>query len=270
MPIELDHRALACLRLADPDAKCAGAAALREDWLAGRVLFAIHAAPPEAIDIPGRPDKPQLVPPPEIGRRSIHTREGHAALIHALTHIEFNAINLALDTVYRFRDLPRDFSSDWLQVAAEGAHHFTLLRDHLHSLGYDYGSFPAHDGLWQMCRRTAHDPLVRMALVPRLIEARELDANPAIVRKLHVIGDTRGVEILAIVLRDEIGHVRIGNRWYEYLCVQRGLDPVEQFQKLLKEFDAPRPRPPLHSEARLAAGFTAAELAYLETGLTPS
>jgi uncharacterized ferritin-like protein (DUF455 family) len=205
-----------------------------------------------------------LVPPPEVGRRSIRTREGHAALVHALAHIEFNAINLALDAAYRFRGLPRDYYRDWLQVAAEEAHHFGLLRDHLQTLGYHYGDFPAHDGLWQMCRRTAHDPLVRMALVPRLLEARGLDANPAIARKLVNIGDRRGVEILDIILRDEIGHVRIGNRWYEYLCGQRGTDPVETFQTLLTEYDAPRPRPPLHGEARRAAGFTAAEIAYLE------
>jgi len=253
MTADLAQRSLDSLLTADPETKCRTTAALRADWLAGDVPLPPATATVESIGIPGRPDRPALVAPQDIGRRSIHTREGHAALIHALAHIEFNAINLALDAAYRFRNLPRDYYSDWLQVAAEEAYHFSLLRDHLRTLGYDYGSFPAHDGLWQMCIKTAHDPLVRMALVPRLLEARGLDANPAIVKKLNNIGDRLGVEILGIILRDEIGHVRIGNRWYEYFCTQRGLDPASTFQQLLMEYDAPRPRPPLHTEARKMA-----------------
>jgi len=266
MTHDLAQRSLDCLQIADPDAKCAGTAALRADWLADRVPLPSDTATVEPVEIPGRPDRPILVAPQDIGRRSIHTREGHGALIHALAHIEFNAINLALDAVYRFRNLPRDYYSDWLQVAAEEAYHFLLLREHLRYLGHDYGDFPAHDGLWQMCRKTAHDPLVRMALVPRLLEARGLDANPAIVKKLNNIGDTHGAEILEIILRDEIGHVRIGNRWYEHFCTQRGLEPALTFQQLLMEYDAPRPRPPLHNEARKLAGFGEDELRYFETG----
>jgi uncharacterized ferritin-like protein (DUF455 family) len=266
MNSDLAQRSLDSLLMTDPDTKRAAALALRADWLAGQVPLPPATAMVEAIDTPGRPERPMLVPPQEIGRRSIHTRDGHAAMMHALAHIEFNAINLALDAAYRFRGLPRDYYSDWLQVAAEEAYHFALLRDHLRTLGYDYGSFPAHDGLWQMCIKTAHDPLVRMALVPRLLEARGLDANPAIVKKLNNIGDQHGVEILDIILRDEIGHVRIGNRWYDYFCAQRGLDPASTFQQLLMDYDAPRPRPPLHREARESAGFSAQEIEYLETG----
>lgn len=262
----LATRTLACLRVGDPDAKLAGVAALWRHWQAGAVALPPEDEPVEAVPTPGRPERPLLVSPRDIGRRSVRTREGHAALIHALAHIEFNAINLALDAAYRFRGLPRDYYQDWLQVAAEEADHFRLLRDHLRALGSDYGDFPAHDGLWQMCLKTAHDPLVRMALVPRLLEARGLDANPAIVQKLGGIRDTRGVEILAIILRDEIGHVRVGNRWYEYLCSRRGVDPATQFQELLTEYDAPRPRPPFHTEARQAAGFSAEEIEYLNTG----
>jgi len=214
----------------------------------------------EAVDEPGRPARPILVPPQDVPRHSVHTRIGHAAMIHAITHIEFNAINLALDAAYRFPALPAEFCGDWLRVAAEESRHFLMLREHLRSLGYDYGDFTAHDGLWQMCRRTAHDPLVRVALVPRLLEARGLDANPAIVRKLASIGDSRGIEILGVILRDEIGHVRIGNYWFEYLCFQRELDPAETFRRLLVEYDAPRPRPPFHTEARLSAGFSESEL----------
>jgi uncharacterized ferritin-like protein (DUF455 family) len=262
----LATRVLACLRLNEPQAKCASVAQLWSDWQAGTVELPDGDEPVETIDVPGQPDQPRLVPPQDVGRRSIHTRAGHAALIHALAHIEFNAINLALDAVYRFRGLPRAYYGDWLQVAAEEACHFSLLRDHLLALGHNYGSFPAHDGLWQMCCKTTHDPLVRMALVPRLLEARGLDANPAIAKKLGNIGDARGVEILEIILRDEIGHVRIGNRWYEHLCAQRGVEPVSMFQTLLREYDAPRPKPPLHTAARIKAGFGEAELKYLETG----
>jgi uncharacterized ferritin-like protein (DUF455 family) len=266
MNSDLAQRSLDCLQITDPDTKRAATSALHADWQAGHVPLPPETSAVEPVEIPGRPERPLLVAPQDIGRRSIHTRDGHAALIHALAHIEFNAINLALDAVYRFRGLPRDYYGDWLQVAAEEADHFTLLREHLRALDVDYGSFPAHDGLWQMCIKTARDPLVRMALVPRLLEARGLDANPAIVKKLNNIGDTRGVEILEIILRDEIGHVRIGNRWYEYLCAQRGLDPALTFQQLLMEYDAPRPRPPLHREARKSAGFSAQEIEYLETG----
>jgi len=258
-------RILSCLRLTDPEQKTACTTALFRDWQTGTFMPPDAMEHVETVDTPGRPELPRLVHHTEVGRHSINTRMGHAALIHALTHIEFNAINLALDAAYRFRGLPHQFYGDWLRVAAEEAHHFGLLCDHLRALGFDYGDFPAHDGLWQMCRRTAHDALARMALVPRLLEARGLDAGPAIVRKLKNIQDIRGVEILEIILRDEICHVRIGNRWYEHLCAERELDPSAEFQRLIKTFNAPRPKPPLHTQARRLAGFSEAELSYLSS-----
>ena len=261
----LPEHTLHCLLLADPNAKIAALAALHADWQKGTVRLPDSIEPAQAIATPGRPDKPSLVPPQNVPRRSAGTREGHAALIHALAHIEFNAINLALDAAYRFRGLPRDYYSDWLQVAFEEAHHFHLLREHLHTLGYDYGAFSAHDGLWEMAMKTAHDPLHRMALVPRLLEARGLDASPAIITKLRNIGDVRGAEILEIILRDEIGHVRVGNRWYEYFCAQRGVDPAAEFQRLLQEYGASRPRPPFNKIARQDSGFSEQELRYLES-----
>ena len=262
----LATRTLACLLLADPDTKIAALNTLHADWQLGIVPLCDSPEPAPATDIPGRPDKPPLVSPKDLPRRSVAKPEGHAALIHAITHIEFNAINLAIDAAYRFRNLPRDYYSDWLQVAFEEAQHFQLLREHLRHLGSDYGAFNAHNGLWEMAVKTAHDPLHRMALVPRLLEARGLDASPALIAKLRNIDDTRGVEILEIILRDEIGHVRVGNRWYEHFCAQRGLDPVKEFQNLLKEYGASRPRPPFHKQARRAAGFSDVELCYLETG----
>lgn len=262
---ELFPRALTCLLAADIEEKLDATAALRADWLGGQLTHADVGTSVQAVDRPGRPERPQLVPPHNVRRRSVGTRTGHAALIHALAHIEFNAINLALDAVYRFRGLPRDYYADWLGVAAEESGHFRLLRDHLRTLDFDYGAFPAHDGLWEMAVKTAHDPLARMALVPRLLEARGLDATPAIIAKLAKIGDRRGVEILEIILRDEIGHVRIGNRWYGYFCAQRRLDPVATFRELLAFHGAPKPRPPFHSTARQAAGFSEEELRDLES-----
>ncbi len=247
----------------DPDVKSVAARALKADWDAGRLGLG-EAGPAVPIDIPGRPARPALVLPREVPHRSVHSAEGRVALIHALAHIEFNAINLALDAAYRFRDMPREYYGDWLQVAAEEAYHFTLLRDHLRLLGFEYGDFPGHNGLWEMAVKTAHDPLGRMALVPRVLEARGLDVTPAIMRKLAQAGDDRAAEILAIIHRDEIGHVRIGNRWYGYLCAQRGLEPVVTFRKLLEEYGALRLRLPFDGDARRAAGFSEREMALLE------
>lgn len=263
MPVSLFPRVLDALREADPARKVILACALRAQWEAGELVLE-DAAPVAPIGDPGRPERPVLVSPLAVERRSVHTRAGRAALIHALAHIEFNAINLALDAVYRFRGMPREYYGDWLAVAAEEAYHFTLLRDHLASLGYDYGDFAAHNGLWEMAVKTAHDPLTRMALVPRVLEARGLDAAPALARKLQSAGDQRAVEILGIIERDEIGHVRIGNRWYAQLCAERGLDPIATFRTLVREFGAPRLRPPFHAAARRAAGFSDRELELLE------
>jgi len=200
------------------------------------------------------------VPPKDVPTRSPFTLEGRCGLLHAITHIEFNAVNLALDAVWRFAGMPEAFYRDWLRVAAEEALHFTLLRDHLLGLGCDYGAFDAHDGLWLMAQRTAHDVVARMALVPRTLEARGLDATPPLQKKLARAGDHRAVEILAVILRDEIGHVAIGNRWYRWLCAQRGLDPLRLYPELAARYQAPRLRPPFNLEARRAAGFEDDEL----------
>jgi uncharacterized ferritin-like protein (DUF455 family) len=262
--MELFTACLVALGETDPAQKCSLAQALYQSWCDGQVEMN-ESVPVQAIAEPGRPDKPELVPPLKVPRRKMTTTKGRAALIHAIAHIEFNAINLALDAAYRFRNLPRDFYGDWLRVAAEEALHFSLLREHLQSLGYAYGDFPAHNGLWEMAVKTAHDPLVRMALVPRLLEARGLDAMPAIVEKFKSANDERAVEILAIIERDEIGHVAIGSRWYLHLCEQRGLEPLQTFRQLLKEYDAPPLKPPFNIAGRKAGGFSEQELDWLET-----
>lgn len=260
-PPELRHRALALLQARDPGAKTDGARAL---WAARDTLTVDTTARLTAgVELPGRPERPALLPALQVPQRSMASDAGRAALIHAIAHIEFNAINLALDAVWRFPDLPCDFYLDWLKVAGEEALHFTLLREHLRSLGFDYGDFPAHDGLWSMTARTAHDPVARMALVPRTLEARGLDATPPLQRKFARAGDTRAVEILGVILRDEVGHVAIGNRWYRWLCQRDGLDPVALYPVLADRYEAPKPRPPLNLEAREAAGFTPEELDWL-------
>lgn len=253
----------AALMLADPDGKCQAVQALQAAARAGRLVVVTGPDDPEPIGEPGRPARPELVAPEVVPQRRPGSREGHAALLHAIAHIEFNAINLALDCVHRYRSFPSEFHLGWAEVAAEEAYHFGLVRDRLRALGADYGDFPAHDGLWAMACRTAADPLARMALVPRVLEARGLDATPPIMRKLERIGDAESVAVLQIILRDEIGHVALGDRWFRGLCAARGLEPERTYLELIDSFDAPWPRPPLHESARLAAGFSAAELAAL-------
>lgn len=214
----------------------------------------------EPPGVPGRPARPLLVPPKDAPRRALGSVEGRAALIHALAHIEFNAINLALDVTWRFPGMPDAFYREWAHVAREEAYHFTLLREHLSKHGHQYGDFPAHNGLWEMAEKTKGDLLARLALVPRTLEARGLDASPEIRSKLAAVGDYEGAAILDIILRDEIGHVAVGNRWYRHVCAERGLDPIATYAELAVRYRAPKLRGPFNREARLAAGFEAAEI----------
>jgi uncharacterized ferritin-like protein (DUF455 family) len=250
------------LQASQPADKLACVHALQADWLDRRIDPGIDVAR-TPIDQPGQPEKPALVPPQKVPRRRADTLAGRAALIHALAHIEFNAINLALDAAHRFAGMPEAYYADWLRVADEEALHFELLNAHLATLGHAYGDFPAHSGLWDMALKTAHDPLVRMALVPRVLEARGLDATPLIVDKLKTAQDTRMVEILAVIERDEIGHVAIGSRWFGWLCAARGAEPETTFRQLLHDYAAPPPRPPLNLAARRQAGFSEHELEWL-------
>lgn len=215
--------------------------------------------------LPGRPQRPQLVDPREVSIRSTQTQQGKAALMHSIAHIEFNAINLALDIIWRFPGMPDDFYYDWLQVAREEAYHFSLVRGHLAASGYQYGDFAAHNGLWDMAEKTADDILARLALVPRTLEARGLDVSPAIQNKLRAVNDKRGVEILDIILRDEIGHVKTGNRWYLYCCEQQNQDPVAAYATLIDTYRVGKPRGPFNVQARMAAGFTQADIDWLNS-----
>jgi len=247
----------------DIEQKIALSSEVQQAWLAGQ-LACDDSEPPQLIAIPGRPHRPELVSPRALPKRSMHPGPGRAALIHSLCHIEFNAINLAWDAVYRFRLMPHDFYSDWIRVAVEEAYHFSLLRDHLRQMGYDYGDFAAHNGLWEMAVKTDFDPLVRMALVPRVLEARGLDVTPGIMAKLAEAGDNGAVDILRIIHRDEIGHVEIGSRWFQYLCRERELSPMETFAELISQYMKDNLKGPFDRAARTKAGFSEAELDYLD------
>ena len=255
----LRDQALSVLLNCNPDRKAEEARAADASLPA-----CAHVPIDEPDGIPGRPDRPMLVPHTEVRQRSAAGTQSRvaarAALIHAIAHVELNAIDLAADVVWRFADMPDGFYRDWFRVMQEEALHFQLLRDHLAGLGYAYGDFPAHNALWEMAERTRGDVLARVALVPRTLEARGLDASPAVRSKLLSAGDKAGAAIIAIILEDEIGHVRIGNRWYAWLCEQRGLDPIPTYAALTSTYDAPRLRGPFNLEARRAAGFSAAEL----------
>ncbi len=262
-PTELRQAALYWLAEADAACKAAGVRQLAQDWASGQLELNGNALLTALQPIPGNPAKPELVAPRLVKRRSMVTQEGRAILIHALVHIEFNAINLALDAIWRFAGMPRAYYTDWLQVADEEALHFSLLSAHLQVLGHTYGDFPAHSSLWEMADKTRSDVLARMALVPRTMEARGLDVVPSLRDKLAQAGDLDAAAILEIILRDEIGHVAIGNRWYGYLCEQRGMEPINTYAVLAAEHAAPVPRGPFNLPARRAAGFSDPELAAL-------
>ncbi len=250
----------------DPDAKVRLTQSLQTQL--STLLIAPDTMLWEPRGVPGCPDKPELRSHLDVPKRSPFTAEGLAALLHSVTHIEFNAINLALDAIWRFDGMPQAYYLDWLKVASEEALHFSLLRTHLQGMGHDYGDFPAHTGLWDMTEKTSGDILARMALVPRTLEARGLDATPPMQAKLRRVGTPqalRAVDILDIILRDEIGHVAIGNHWYRYLCQKRGMDPLTTYAKLAGQYGAPRMKGPLNLEARRYAGFSEEELMLLTT-----
>jgi len=261
LPIELREQALACLLECDPAAKLGMVFEMAQQHRAGNWTVDSTADMVQPPGIPGRPVKPDLVPPLQVGRRSMATVEGRAMLVHALAHIEFNAVNLALDALWRFPGLPDTYYTDWLRVAKEEATHFDMLSQHLATLGHAYGDFPAHNSLWEMVEKTSGDVVARMALVPRTLEARGLDAIPPLRAKLAQAGDLAAAAILDILLVEEEGHVEIGNRWFFHLCAERGLEPMATYDDLTVRYKAPVLKGPFNIEARRRAGFSEAELA---------
>ncbi|MDT8320378.1 MAG: ferritin-like domain-containing protein [Xanthomonadales bacterium] len=248
-----------CLELTDPEFKCSVVTQLAAAMEQGELDWG-GQLPVLPIAQPGHPARPKLVEPSRVPRRRLGSEQGRAALVHAVAHIEFNAVNLALDAVYRFRGMPREYYLDWLSVAADEARHFGLLRQRLREMNRDYGDFPAHNGLWEMAEKTAGDVLLRMALVPRVLEARGLDVTPGMIGRLRASGDEKTAKALETILREEVRHVAIGTRWFRYCCAQRGLEPESTFLNLIQRYSPGAGRGPFNLDARQAAGFTTSEM----------
>jgi uncharacterized ferritin-like protein (DUF455 family) len=262
--LTLQRAALEVLLESDPEIKAAQSQALFQAIAAEQLIDAdrTSALP---IDIPGRPAKPALVAPRQLQQRKLSSEEGRAALLHAIAHIEFNAINLAWDAVYRFADMPKAFYIDWASVAADEARHFSMLQGRLRQLGWSYGDFPAHNGLWDMACKTRHCVTTRMALVPRVLEARGLDVTPGMIAKLDAQGDRESVAILHTILAEEVRHVHIGSHWFAWLCQNNGLDAPAHFRYLVDTIAPGMLVLPFNDAARLQAGFDLDELAMLKT-----
>ncbi len=255
-PANLTSGAVAILATADPMAKAWSSRRLAEIWGAGALDVGASVPPPR----PARPERPQLRPPKEMPkRRAFGSPAGRIALLHALAHIELNAIDLAWDIVARFsrERLPRSFFDAWVGVAAEEAVHFELLVQRLADFGARYGELPAHDGLWESAAATADDLLARLAVVPLVLEARGLDVTPEMAATLERVGDPESAAVLRRIYRDEIDHVAAGVRWFDELCGARGLIPEETFRELVRHYFKGDLKPPFNREARAAAGFPA-------------
>jgi len=251
-----------CLLLRNPEQKVAATLLAAQRWAQGDYPLA-GSSLIEPVPDPGRPERPHLVTNHELPMRRLGSQEGHAAFMHAIAHIEFNAINLAWDAVYRFRDLPRGFYDDWVRIACEEASHFSLVQAYMQKLGFEYGSFDAHNNLWDMAVLTDDDVLRRMTLVPRVLEARGLDVTPGMMTRLQNQKYHDAVAILEVIYREEIGHVESGTRWFRYLCQQRGIDDLQKFEELIDDWARHRIRPPINEQARREAGFTQEEINYL-------
>ena len=258
--------AVAILTAADPEAKVMLSRAVAREWGGGDLAVGRAMPPPR----PARPPLPPLRPPRDMPkRRHFGSPAGRIALLHALAHIELNAIDLAWDLIARFGDarfgvagagdagMPRTFFDDWVIVAAEEAKHFSLLSGRLAALGASYGDLPAHDGLWEAAAATAHDLLARLAIVPLVLEARGLDVTPDMIARLDRTGDEESAAVLDRIYRDEIGHVAAGMRWFEWLCDKRGSEPLAAFHALVRRYFTGVLKPPFNHRARAAAGFAA-------------
>jgi len=249
--------------MANPDEKVELTFEAASHWQAGQLSWTENLEP-ELLNEPGRPEHPIIVAPRELPKRKIGSEKGRAAQIHALAHIELTAVNLAWDAVYRYRNMPKDFYDDMVKTAQEEAGHFVLLRDRLREMGYDYGSFPAHNGLWEMAVTTADDLMDRMAIVHRVFEARALDVVPKTLKKYQAQNDTAMVKALTIICNDEVGHVSMCSHWFRYRCEQEQMDPDTTFFNLIEKY-VKHPLPgPFNHEVRLQSGFNQNELDYLE------
>lgn len=261
----IHQAAYAVLMLQDPKQKCEAMHQLFGDWQHACFQHEKPHVTIKCIANPGRPEQPVLVAPKDLAKRSLHTALGRVIFMHAIAHIEFNAINLALDAVYRFTQQPRQYYQDWLKVADDEARHFAMVCDYLRDNGCEYGDYPAHNGLWEMTVKTDHNILHRMALIPRVLEARGLDVSPSMIKTLTTSGDAAAAQVLSVIYQDEITHVEIGSRWFNYHCERLGVNPEETFIKIVKQYMSGKVRGPFNEAARLIAGFKQAELNRLKT-----
>ncbi|MDD5114247.1 MAG: ferritin-like domain-containing protein [Methylobacter sp.] len=255
--------AAACLHRTNIDEKLA---LTHQAWqlLHNGELKLSPSCPPLPIEQVSFPDSPELLAPRNMPNRKLTNPQGVAAFFHAIAHVEFMAIYLAWDMLYRFRGMPEQFYMDWLQVADEEAQHFELIRTHLQALNIQYGDLPAHGGLWDHAKDTSDDLLARLAMVPRCMEARGLDVTPAIIEKFANLGDQASVTLLTRILTDEIGHVALGSKWFSVVCQQRGMEPDGTYQALITQYYiAGKPKGPFNRELRKRAGFSDVELDWL-------
>lgn len=259
----LYEEARRCLLISDPDEKAECSREIVSAWKAGELDWSEGEAP-QRLDTPGRPEKPPLVHPNKVPKRGFRSETQRAALIHALTHIELTAVNLAWDSIYRYRGMPKEYYLDWIRTGGEEARHFVGLRSRLRAMGFDYGDFKAHDELWQNAVDTADDLMHRMGVVHRVLEARALDVVPVSIGRFRKIGDPETASILTTIANDEVGHVSAGSHWFRYRCEQEGLEPDSTFFRLVKQYMKAYPKGPFNREARLKAGFSENELALLE------
>ena len=263
-PASVFAAARTCLAASTVEAKLACTSAAAAAFFRGELAVDHAETVVEPIAAPGRPPRPRLVHPRDLPQRGLGTSDGRAAFVHAIAHIEFNAIDLAWDAVYRFRGMPDAYYADWVRIADDEARHFAMLQARLQATGHGYGDFDAHNGLWEMAEKTAHDCLARMALVPRVLEARGLDVTPAMIVKLRALGDHATADVLGIILGEEIAHVAAGSHWFRWCCVRAGVDAERRFRELLVDYAHGVLRGPFNLDARSAAGFGPDELAALQ------
>jgi len=260
--VDVQDAARAVLDTAEPAAKCAEAFEMAGLWAAQALRLPPSGAPSKAPDRPARPPKPELVPPGRVARRRLSSDAGRIALLHAVAHIEFNAINLAFDLIARFAGDPAiadearsAFIGDWIQVGADEARHFLLLEERLADMGATYGDRPAHDGLWQAARDTADDLAARLAVAPLVLEARGLDVTPGMIERLTNAGDEKSAAALTTIYHEEIAHVAAGARWFTHVCDARGENPESAFQTLVRDRFRGVIKPPFNRSARDEAGL---------------
>ncbi|KZL06332.1 ferritin-like domain-containing protein [Pseudovibrio sp. Ad26] len=246
------------LETPDLDLKVALAYYVANQWFKGALSISRGTGEKPMPDRPGRPAKPELLPPRDMPKRAVGGKNGKVALLHSLAHIELNAIDLTWDLIGRFTDvpMPRSYYDDFVRVGLEEAKHFTLIQERLAKLGHAYGDLPAHDGLWQAAQSTGKDLIARLAIIPLVLEARGLDITPSMIEKANATGDEDTASVLHVIYHDEKGHVAYGAKWFRFMCDRHRVRPEPRFQQLVKQHFKGPLKPPFNDRARSEAGLT--------------